>query len=200
MRVESFSSHGELRDCLDQALVRFLLYCGCHPVLLPNFSCNHPDTLRSLINVKQYVASLGLAGFVLSGGNDIGSCLDRDATEKLILQFAKEKRMPVLGICRGMQMIASFCGGRLGPCKGHVKTRHTIKTIEGYHLEVNSFHNYVVLDPGAELKVSARSRDGCIESLTHKTLPWYGCMWHPEREVKFAREDIKLVERLFCGD
>ena len=43
----------------------------------------------------------------------------------------------------------------------------------------------------------AYSDDGEIEAIRHKTLPWEGWMWHPERNAPFAKEDLKNITRIF---
>ena len=48
-----------------------------------------------------------------------------------------------------------------------------------------------------QFKVIAHSLDGEIEAIKHKSLPWEGWMWHPEREEKFLKEDINRIKNLF---
>ena len=64
-------------------------------------------------------------------------------------------------------------------------------------MEVNSFHNALEKEP-SEFEVSARAEDGVIEAIRHKTLPWLGLMWHPEREKEFREEDLNTIKALFA--
>ena len=57
--------------------------------------------------------------FLLSGGNDIGEYPERDATEHYLLSWANKKILPVLGICRGLQIMAVWAGGQLIQIKDH---------------------------------------------------------------------------------
>ena len=120
---------------------------------------------------------------VLSGGNDIGLHKDRDMTEMALLDYAYKNTLPVLGICRGMQMIATWAGEELKPVTGHVATRHNIfGTIER---EVNSYHNFTLRDIPRGFELLAYDKEGEIEAIKHIDLKWEGWMWHPERENPF---------------
>ncbi|MCP1727894.1 putative glutamine amidotransferase [Natronospira proteinivora] len=200
-RVEVIDRYGERRDCLDQAWFRLLESLGLVPVPLPN-SLEHPSA---------YLADLGLDGFILSGGNDLAhlpnvsrSAPERDRTEAAVLEFSRAQNLPVLGVCRGMQMMNHFLGGRLQPVQGHVATRHVVvpeggdPLFEAYR-EVNSFHDWAVPSDGLgqELKARARADDGTVEAAVHTSLPWLAIMWHPERETPFLDADTQLISQLF---
>ncbi|MBK5417402.1 gamma-glutamyl-gamma-aminobutyrate hydrolase family protein [Pseudomonas sp. TH31] len=185
-RVDVLPERGESRDALDQRLIDFLLAGGYLPVPVPN---GLQDDLHDWLNAVSPQA------IVLSGGNDIGQCSARDVTESRLLDHARAQGLPVLGICRGMQMIAHWSGGELKPVKGHVRTRHQLSG--RIVAEVNSYHG-LALDgcpPGFE--VQARSEDGEIEAIGHLNLPWEGWMWHPEREDVFAAHDVDRLKQLF---
>ena len=134
-------------------------------------------------------------GIILSGGNNIGDEIKRDITEKILINFALKNKLPLLGICRGMQMIANFSGENIHPVKGHSRTRNQIKGC--INREVNSFHDYSISKCPKHFEVLAYSLDGEIEAIKHKSLPWEGWMWHPEREDKFVDEDIDRIKKLF---
>ena len=53
------------------------------------------------------MSSLKINGIILSGGNNIGDVKERDITETYLLKYAETNEIPVLGICRGMQMLAA---------------------------------------------------------------------------------------------
>jgi putative glutamine amidotransferase len=132
---------------------------------------------------------------VLSGGNDIGEYPERDATERHLLEWADELKIPVLGICRGMQMMSVRASGSLKPVQGHIKVRHKLRgSIVG---EVNSFHHFALNGCPPGFEVLARAEDDEIEAIRHVQLPWEGWMWHPEREQEFSLSDLSRVRKLF---
>ena len=103
--------------------------------------------------------------------------------------------MPLLGICRGMQMMAVWAGGELKPVIGHTRTRHELRgELVG---EVNSFHNYSLAACPAGFVVTAMAEDGCIEAIRHENFAWEGWMWHPEHEANFQSRDTHRLRRLF---
>jgi len=133
--------------------------------------------------------------FAALGGNDIGACLDRDATEVYLLDWAYERHTPVLGICRGMQMLGHWSGCGMKRVEGHVRTCHSLTgSVVG---EANSYHEFSLTACPPQFDVLARSEDGEIEAIRHKALPWEGWMWHPEREGEFCPRDLKRVQEVF---
>ncbi|MHC8298840.1 gamma-glutamyl-gamma-aminobutyrate hydrolase family protein [Pseudomonas sp. ZS1P83] len=185
-RVDAFPERGESRDALDQRLIAFLLAAGYLPVPVPN---GLQDVLQDWLD------TLSPQAIVLSGGNDIGQCSARDRTESRLLDHARAHSLPVLGICRGMQMIAHWSGGELKPVTGHVRTRHQLSG--QIVAEVNSYHGLALTGCPEQFDVLARSEDGEIEAVRHLSLPWEGWMWHPEREDVFASHDVQRLQRLF---
>ena len=132
------------------------------------------------------------SAIVLSGGNDIGLFSLRDKTEYLILDYALEKKIPVLGICRGMQIMSRWAGTKLKRVEGHIRKRHNLKG--EIKKEVNSYHAYSIAECPKGFKILALSEDGEIEAIRHSSLPLEGWMWHPEREYKFSNDDINRLK------
>jgi gamma-glutamyl-gamma-aminobutyrate hydrolase PuuD len=195
-RVDIYPDRNERRDALDQQLIRFLITCDLLPVPVPNGFFNNETSIDSDTALfHKWIYQISAYGIILSGGNDIGSCNERDMTEWSLMDFAISQNMPVLGICRGMQMMGHYSGTNLKTVENHVRIRHQL-TGEIAH-EVNSFHNLALEDCPPDYKVSAISEDGIIEAIRHRSRKWEGWMWHPERELEFNQHDIKRIKELF---
>lgn len=149
-------------------------------------------------------------GLLISGGVDIhpryyGQEIDgsvgideaRDAAEMELLRQFVEAKKPIMGICRGHQLINVFFGGSLiqhidtaDDHRGEGDAVHDVDSAEGAiltalygrHFPVNSSHHQAVDRLGEGLHtVQVSSRDGVIEGSEHDTLPIFSVQWHPER-------------------
>ncbi len=186
------------RDCLSQAWSSFLAAALPGVPLIPL-----PNTGRAVMSTVQ---SLGLTGFILTGGNDLGSEPTRDETEKALLAHAVDNGLPVLGVCRGAQVINNFFSGSLQPADAarHVAVRHPITATgpalpEAWSREVNSFHNWMIPENGLGKGLVPRALcpDNGAEAFTHETHLLLALMWHPERETPPDPTDVSLVRELF---
>lgn len=205
-RVEVVVGYGERRDCLDQAWVGLFEQLGWDLLPVPN---NHSD-------IAGWIQRQQLHGLVLSGGNDLAhlpsaqrSAPERDATEQLLLEWAAKSSIPVLGVCRGMQMQNVWLGGQLEPVNGHVARHHSVWPYENIHMlypemsgyeGVNSFHDWGITPAGLAVNLvpQLQAADGSIEAFVHEALPWVGMMWHPERNNKdSAPFDLALLKSIF---
>ncbi len=161
------------------------------------------------IDVDPAVVGERLDGIVLPGGTDIDPIRygadpdpellpiesERDDLELGLLSAALEAEVPVLGICRGIQVLNVFQGGTLHqhvPEHGRFdlpidSTIHQVSFTEGSTLhelygssaQVNSLHHQTVADLGRDLTVSARADDGAIEGLEMGDSV-VAVQWHPE--------------------
>jgi putative glutamine amidotransferase len=157
-------------------------------------------------------------GLVLTGGEDVdprrynGTVTshvgaispERDELEWTLLELALLHELPVLAICRGMQLLNVYLGGDLYPdvsehASAYVQHRfdkaprwHPVHRVRLTHpalralygsdeITVNSLHHQAVKTPGSGLKVAAVAEDGVIEALVHDELPHIlAVQWHPE--------------------
>lgn len=191
-RVDYYPYRNEVRDALDQCWAPLLWSLGLLAIPLSSRNPDHAD----------YLSALDLDGFILSGGNNIGEALDRDALEASVLIEASRKNLPVLGVCRGMQFINVFCDGNLVTVDKHVVTSHAITGLlaDRYDLRtVNSFHDFGIAEQGlgVGLKAIAHSADNLVEAFHHEKELWMGIMWHPERNHPYKEADMKIIANHF---
>ncbi len=202
-RVDKIGAYNEWRDALDQRLVDWVVQAGFVPLPIPNtlVEIKSSNTYQPILD--NWLSAVQINGILLSGGNDIGDIEKRDVTEKYLLSWAEKNRKPVLGICRGMQMMGVYLGGKLMQACGHVGSHHQLQIENSYSQSlpksVNSYHNLVLENCPDEFELLARSEDGSIEAIKHKKLPWEGWMWHPEREELLVRVDQDRFKKLMNG-
>lgn len=194
-RVDIIKSYGETRDALDQNWAAFLAEINCIPLILPN----HPESAEELLNrVKPHGCFItGGSGPVTYGGNSV----KRDETDRILLEYAIQNKIPLVGVCRGLQFIAHFFGYHLEEIKGHVATKHQIFGED--NRQVNSYHNWGIpqVDETA-FSVFARSEEelnGFVEGMIHVSEKIMGIMWHPERCEPFEPMDIQLIQNFLEG-
>ena len=139
---------------------------------------------------------------ILTGGNDIYSNRKeskiRNKVELNLIKLAIKYKIPIIGICRGAQLINIFFGGKIRRVKNHMRTRHNISNIKNpifknKKLNVNSFHSYGIgaKDISKKLNIIALDNKKNIEMFISKDKKIIGTMWHPERE-----KDTKLLDKL----
>lgn len=162
----------------------------------------------------------GLDGIVFGGGGDLDPGLfgaeahaahygidrERDAFELVLMRDSLERRLPVLGICRGLQVLNVLRGGTLHAhlpeavgedvCHRESQERHThhpvrlapdsrLASIYGAdELTIASWHHQAVHDVGRDLRPVAWAPDGTIEALEDPARPeLLAVQWHPELEL-----------------
>jgi putative glutamine amidotransferase len=189
-RVDIVPEYGERRDAVDQKWTEFLAACGFLPLLLPN----HATTVSALLTDHP------VAGVLLTGGNDLsaygGSAPERDQAELELLTWARQHRIPVMGVCRGMQLIQHHFGVPLEPVSGHVQPRQDV-WVNGIREQVNSYHKLGTRTTVPDLLVWAKTDDGVIKAIRHASEPIIGLMWHPERMAPFRSADLALCTSHF---
>ncbi len=157
---------------------------------------------------------------ILSGGGDVdparygeentacfGVDTARDEAEFRLIEAYLRAGKPILGICRGHQLLNVYFGGslvqHLPGAERHVPSKsgdsaHATKALPGSfpaelygeRFSVNSAHHQGIGRLSAELEALQWAEDGVIEACRHKTRPVYGVQWHPERMcLRHARAD-----------
>ena len=186
-----------------------------------HFSTHIQTVEDGLIAAEKYIHMLAPDGIVLQGGEDVPisfyseaheheSATMRDYFELGLIQVALQKQIPLLGICRGMQLINVALGGTLiahldeqtyaphvmlkDPALGMVLENSEIHThdvellpggiLESWYenttIEVTSFHHQAVKDLAPGLVVEAVSQDGVLEAFSYTDKQIIGVQWHPE--------------------
>ncbi|MDA8649723.1 gamma-glutamyl-gamma-aminobutyrate hydrolase family protein [Alphaproteobacteria bacterium] len=198
--------HSEVMDCLDTRWTKLLVPLGLMPIPMP---------LVEPVIVHSLWQSLQLDGVILSGGNTPrvalqtvdpheNPSLERDLFETAILNEALYTKTPILGICRGLQIINVYFGGSLNKIDGHSGTRHKLLSSRAdMYLDcprtVNSFHRWAVKPEGLGQNLVALAFDeqNNIEAFTHREHKVLAIMWHPERENDITEGSKKMFTKYF---
>ncbi|CAM5659605.1 gamma-glutamyl-gamma-aminobutyrate hydrolase family protein [Streptomyces canus] len=164
-----------------------------------------------------------LDGLVVAGGPDVepvhyGAALDprtgpparaRDIWELALIRAALEAGVPLLGICRGMQLLNVALGGTLVQhIDGHAEVpgvfgHHPVKPVPGTvygdlapeETSVPTFHHQAVDRLGQGLLASAHAPDGTVEAVELPGPPWVlGVQWHPEMDT-----DLRVMRGLVAA-
>jgi putative glutamine amidotransferase len=175
-----------------------------------------------------------LDGLLLAGGGDVDPALygesphpatkyvapERDEVELVLTRWALDDRLPILAICRGVQVLNVAAGGTLyqdvsdqlpsalkhdyHPGYPRTLTPHSVAPVPGSRLAdllldplipVNSLHHQGIRDLARGLVASAHATDGLIEGVEHGAHPFaLGVQWHPEELVEEDRRMRRLFE------
>lgn len=188
-RVTHISEYNETWDCLDEKWTELINLCGYAALPVPN----------NKHNTEKLLSYCEFSGILLTGGNSIctyeNGFVQKDENDDLLISFAEENNIPILGVCRGMQSILHHYNIRMTEKERHIRTIHRIDF--GYGLtDVNSFHKYCATEIPDDF-VGISIEDGTYEMITHKSKRICGIMWHPERYSVFRSCDIELIKNFF---
>ena len=173
-RIDFISERNEVREGLDTKINLILLKLGYFPLALSN----NLGTLSKL-EIMNFLDEICPHGILLSGGNDIGEYEKRDTFERTLIEYAIKTRKPLIGICRGMQMIAKYFDVFLDPIDNHVSKKNKISGF--IDKEIMCFHRFQLRNCPDNFYILAKSNDGCIEAIRSNKYKMLGIMWHPER-------------------
>ena len=211
---------GYERIYVNKDYVSSVISAGAVPLMIPMDDTE--DNLRQTLELVD--------GVIFSGGHDIAPiryqeephqklqeiCPERDEFDFLLYRLAKEKKLPILGICRGFQLMNVSEGGKLYQdlslkdtesfkhSQGHGPSipTHTAKVEAGskFHdilgkeeIRVNSFHHQAVKSISENVVISGRALDGVVEAIELKDYPFgVGVQFHPEM-LQEKEEDMKKI-------
>lgn len=215
---------GTKRQYVSDAYVQSVLLAGGVPVLLP--------ILTDEAAIQGQLAAID--GLLLSGGGDIQPQLfgeepvrelgtvvpERDKHELALTNLAVSAGKPVLGICRGCQLLNVALGGTIyqhltaeqaavqhdqrspGDYAGHtvlLERDSQLAALFGNSVMTNSFHHQAIHAVAPGLRVSARAKDGVIEAVEHQTADFIiGVQWHPELMI-YKHPDMLALFKAFVG-
>ena len=187
---------GKARVVLGNDYLACVRAAGAVPMLLPPV-----DSRAALARQLERID-----GLVLTGGDDYRPSLygrrarpevklmprERERYDLALCRAARARRMPILGICGGLQLMVIVAGGDLlVHLEGHRKVTHAVRIdpcsrlariVGGSRLVVNSFHHQAADNPGKGLRPAAFAPDGCIEALDGPEDRFtVAVQWHPER-------------------
>jgi putative glutamine amidotransferase len=200
-RVDYVSDRDEHRDALDRSWVPLMLAANLYPVLVANNSL----FLKKLLEHDQF------DGLLLTGGNSLvaygGNSAIRDEIELCLLEWAIKHQAPVLGVCRGMQLIQHFYQSPLQQVPNHVGARQQLHVDADGQLAriykglefVTTFHHFGAFQSQPPLNPIAKSADDVVMAIRHESLPIHGVMWHPEREIKTKSQHVECLKVIFGG-
>ena len=207
-RIVETIEYTEVRDAISHDLIDYCFNQEALPILVPN----------KIEITEHYMEDIDL--LLLSGGNDVSLGSNnsstnnefsflRDEVETKLIQISISKGIPILGICRGMQLINAYFGGTIKKIEtflNHSANEHEIflennvfpDLIFKDGVVVNSYHNYGIDKLGDQIITAAKSSDSEIEAFKHKKLPIYGVMWHPERSCS-SKIAMEFNQNLFSN-
>ena len=211
---------GYERIYVNKDYVSSVISAGAVPLMIPMDATE--ENLRQTLELVD--------GMIFSGGHDIAPirygeephqklqeiCPERDEFDFLLYRLAKEHSLPILGICRGFQLMNVFEGGKLYQdlslknteslkhSQGHGPSvpTHTVKVEPGSkfckilgkeEIRVNSFHHQAVKSTSENVAISGKALDNVVEAIELKNYPFgLGVQFHPEM-LQAKEEDMKKI-------
>ena len=208
-RIGITAHHKEGMSCIAETYVQSVVAAGGAPVLVPVLS--DEEALRTIVEE--------LDGLLVSGGGDLNPLLMgeepirqlqdadtvRDQYDLTLIRLAADRQVPMMGICRGHQLINVVFGGTLyqdiytqagrelikhSQTMPREQASHTVRLTAGESrlrqwmgqdsLAVNSFHHQAVRSVAPEFIETAIASDGLNEAMEHPEKPIFSVQWHPE--------------------
>lgn len=219
--ITTFNQNDDGQYHIKNTFVRAIRHCGGLPILLPP---GQPEESAAILEVVD--------GLIFSGGGDLDpatyngeyhpaiSSVDstRDAFELKLFNQALSSDIPMLGICRGLAVMAVSCGASLishiplefgklvvhtGDSEESVKHEvkinpqsHLASIMEATTIEVVSMHHQSIRTLPEGWRLAARANDGVVEAIECEYHPWaIGVQWHPELAIDNPQQ-LRIFEAL----
>lgn len=191
MRVTNAMGYDETRDSIARDWPNYILeaFPDSKYLFVPNIG-------KKAVN---FIKKWDINVLIISGGDDLGVTPDRDNTESELLEYAIKENIPVIAICRGLQLIHTRYGGKLinGDTtfiKQHRANKHDI-IVDDLKLTVNSYHTNMIDEGTIDSSFTVFARcitDNSVEGIRNDAV--LALMWHPERDEKMKIWNKKLIE------
>lgn len=207
------------QTCLAETYIQSVIQAGGAPVVIPATT-----DLRVLTAVVQ-----DLDGILMSGGGDINPLFVgeeplpalqdvdtlRDRYDLLLIRLASNRQIPLMGICRGHQMLNAVFGGTLyqdiysqadtdvikhSQKMAREEASHTVHLEDGCVIAVNSFHHQAVKDVAPEFVQTAVAPDGINEGMRHPEKSVFSVQWHPEAMAIHGDEEAQALFNHFIEE
>lgn len=209
-------------SCLNEIYVQAVAKAGGAPVIIP--AITDLSLLTSIVE--------GIDGLVMSGGSDINPLFVnkdpipqlqdvdtyRDEFDLMLIRLAANRQIPLMGICRGHQLINIAFGGTIYQDiyseVDHALIKHSQKQVREYpshavsltpgknpikeilgginNLYVNSFHHQAVKEVAPGFEEWAQAADGINEATRHPEKPIFSVQWHPEAMAEIDDKALAL--------
>lgn len=218
-RIGISANRKDGQTCLAETYIQSVIQAGGAPVVIPATT-----DLRVLTAVVQ-----DLDGILMSGGGDINPLFVgeeplpalqdvdtlRDRYDLLLIRLASNRQIPLMGICRGHQMLNAVFGGTLyqdiysqadtdvikhSQKMAREEVSHTVHLEDGCVIAVNSFHHQAVKDVAPEFVQTAVAPDGINEGMRHPEKSVFSVQWHPEAMAIHGDEEAQALFNHFIEE
>lgn len=218
-RIGISANRRDGQTCLAETYIQSVIQAGGAPVVIPATT-----DVRVLTAVVQ-----DLDGILMSGGGDINPLFVgeeplpalqdvdtlRDRYDLLLIRLASNRQIPLMGICRGHQMLNAAFGGTLyqdiysqadtdvikhSQKMAREEASHTVHLEDGCVIAVNSFHHQAVKDVAPEFVQTAVAPDGINEGMRHPEKSVFSVQWHPEAMAIHGDEEAQALFNHFIEE
>ncbi len=190
LRVTNLHDRKEKRDSLDQNLLSILIDSNIHPFLIPSYYGQNKNRKK----LNEYLKKIKPDGLLLTGGEDIPKNKFRFSLEKFLFNFFTKNKMPVFGICRGMQVIGIINSVNLRRSKLKLRKKYSISK-GNEKLTAKCYFRWELKDIPKNYVLTYSSKNRSIWGIKHKNLKCEGIMFHPERENSLKLK--KYISKFF---
>jgi len=197
MRVTNAINYDEPRDTIARDWSNYMMsaFPESKWLFIPNIGTNAIEFIQKWdINV-----------LILSGGDNIGRFPERDETEFELLKYALKNSIRIIAVCRGLQLVHSFFGGKIieGDSSfiiNHRANEHFI-SLNNKTYNVNSYHNNRIVESTLHKEFEVIGHcisDNSVECIKSDQI--LGMMWHPERDKNYPKWNQNLIVKFLKNE